>query len=121
MRVLDRLDTPAQVTSDLGVVLRQNPLAEALLGDLTGRNIIAALVHRPGRPRALSAGRSRPVSRSYVAHLRAVHSRRDDDVEARALVEELRASPEFAELWERHEVARPRRHPQAHPAPARRA
>ena len=39
MRVLDRLDTPAQVASDLGVTLRQNPLAEALLGiqtDYTG-------------------------------------------------------------------------------------
>ena len=35
LRVLDRLDTPAQVVSDLGVVLVQNPLAEALLGEQT--------------------------------------------------------------------------------------
>lgn len=32
LRVLDRLDTPAQVVSDLGVTLAQNPLAEALMG-----------------------------------------------------------------------------------------
>src|SRR3954468_20470609 len=32
MRVLDRLDTPAQVVTDLGVTLRQNALAAALLG-----------------------------------------------------------------------------------------
>ncbi len=44
------------------------------------------------------------TSRSYVASLRAAY--RADDAEANALVEALRsASPEFAELWERHEVA----------------
>lgn len=31
-RVLDRLDVPAQIASDLGVTLSQNPLAEALFG-----------------------------------------------------------------------------------------
>jgi hypothetical protein len=35
MRVLDRLDTPAQVVSDLGVTLVQNTFAEALLGPQT--------------------------------------------------------------------------------------
>ncbi len=32
-RVLDRLDTPAMVTNDLGEVLAQNPLGVALFGD----------------------------------------------------------------------------------------
>ncbi len=32
LRVLDLIDTPAQIVSDLGVTLRQNPLAEALVG-----------------------------------------------------------------------------------------
>src|SRR3979411_2213413 len=32
LRVLHGLDTPAQVVSDLGVTLEQNPLARALLG-----------------------------------------------------------------------------------------
>src|ERR1700733_8484386 len=39
LRVLDRLDTPAQISSDLGVTLSQNQLAEALVGvqtDYTG-------------------------------------------------------------------------------------
>ena len=35
MRVLDRLDTPAQVMTDLGVTLVQNELAVALVGDQT--------------------------------------------------------------------------------------
>ena len=35
MRVLDRLDTPAQVMSDLGETLVQNELAVALVGDQT--------------------------------------------------------------------------------------
>ncbi len=33
MRVLDRIDAPAQVMSDLGETLVQNPLAVALVGD----------------------------------------------------------------------------------------
>ncbi len=32
LRVLDRLDTPAQIVNDLGVTLAQNPLGEALMG-----------------------------------------------------------------------------------------
>jgi MmyB-like transcription regulator ligand binding domain len=45
-------------------------------------------------------------SRSYAATLRAVHGRRDDDAEAQELVDRLRgASPEFAQLWDEHEVA----------------
>jgi transcriptional regulator with XRE-family HTH domain len=32
LRVLERLDTPAQISSDLGVTLSQNRLAEALVG-----------------------------------------------------------------------------------------
>ncbi len=103
MRVLDRLDTPAQVTDDLGTVLRQNPLAEALLGEQAGQNVIERwFTDAAARERWPSEDHD-TVSRSYVAHLRAVV--RDDDVEARALVERLRFSPEFAALWERHEVA----------------
>jgi transcriptional regulator with XRE-family HTH domain len=112
MRVLDRLDTPAQVVSDLGVTLRQNPLAEALLGVQTAFTGPARSMfyrwftdpeergHYPEADHALHA-------RSYTATLRAVHGRRDDDAgEAQELVDRLRgASPEFAALWEEHEVA----------------
>ena len=40
VRVLEQLDVPAMIVSDLGMTLRQNALAEALLGDhsaFTGR------------------------------------------------------------------------------------
>ena len=96
MRVLDRLDTPAQVTDDLGTVLRQNPLAEALLGEQAGQNVIERwFTDAAARERWPSEDHD-TVSRSYVAHLRAVV--RDDDVEARALVERLRFNPEFAHV-----------------------
>jgi transcriptional regulator with XRE-family HTH domain len=111
MRVLDRLDTPAQVVSDLGVVLRQNPLAEALLGVQTGHTGLArAVIYRwftdPDERRRFPPADHGFHSRIYTANLRAVHSRRADDVEARELVEALRRdSREFAALWDEHEVA----------------
>jgi hypothetical protein len=110
IRVLDRLDTPAQVVDDLGVTLRQNRLAEALLGrqtDFTGlrRNVFYRWFTEPAeRDRWLPADHDLH-SRSYVASLRAAHSRAGDDPEFQALVDALlRESPEFAALWERHEV-----------------
>ena len=112
MRVLDRLDTPAQVVSDLGVTLRQNPLAEALLGEHTHHTgLERSVFYRwfTGEPteRDLYPEADHPIhSRSYTAALRAVHGRDPDDREATELVEALRrSSPEFEALWERHEVA----------------
>jgi transcriptional regulator with XRE-family HTH domain len=110
LRVLDQLDTPAQVTSDLGVTLIQNPLAEALVGVQTGYS---------GHERSLfyrwftnAADRDRHPredhsthSRSYVANLRAVYGRDPNDLEVRELVELLSSeSAEFRELWSEHEV-----------------
>ena len=44
-------------------------------------------------------------SASYVAHLRALSSGHGEDAEVRALVAALSTeSPEFAALWERHDV-----------------
>jgi transcriptional regulator with XRE-family HTH domain len=111
MRVLDRLDTPAQVVSDLGVTLLQNPLAEALLGvetQYTGlrRSVIYRWFTDPTERRRFHADDHELHSRNYTATLRAVHGRWPDDHEADELVEHLlRESDEFAELWERHEVA----------------
>ena len=111
MRVLDRLDTPAQVVSDLGVTLRQNPLAEALVGVQTGHSgLERSMFYRwftdPGERRIYPEDDHELHSRSYVANLRAVHGRRSDDREAQELVEALlRESREFAGLWSRHEVA----------------
>lgn len=111
LRVLDRLDTLAQITSNLAVTLVQNPLAEALLGVQTahtGRR--RSLFHRwftdPAERRRYPEADHDVHSRTYVADLRAVHGRDRTDAQARALVERLRReSAEFAGLWDRHEVA----------------
>ncbi len=112
LRVLDRLDTPAQIVSDLGVTLSQNPLAEALVGVQTRytglrRSMIYRWFTDPAARRIHPEADHPLHSRSHVASLRAVHGRSADDPEARELVEHLlRESEEFAALWERHEVAR---------------
>jgi len=46
------------------------------------------------------------LAEAHVANLRAVHAARPDDPRVRSLVRDLLdLSPEFAELWERHDVA----------------
>lgn len=111
LRVLDRLDTPAQIVSDLGVTLSQNPLAEALVGVQTRytgprRSIVYRWFTDPNERRIHPESDHPRHSRIHVASLRAVHGRAGDDPEARELVDRLlRESHEFAALWERHEVA----------------
>jgi hypothetical protein len=111
LRVLDRLDTPAQIVTDLGVTLRQNPLAEALVGVQTRytglrRSMIYRWFTDPAA-RGIHPEADYPMhSRIHVGALRAVHGRTADDPEARELVDHLlRESTEFAALWERHEIA----------------
>lgn len=112
-RMLDRLDTPAMVTNDLGEVLAQNPLAIALFGDESR--------FRPGDSnrsrcyrwfadldeRALHPAEDHEeFSRSYVALLRMATGRQPDDPHGCALIDRLLAiSPEFASLWADHDVA----------------
>ena len=110
LRVLGRLDTPAQISSDLGVTLSQNPLAEALVGvqtQYTGlrRSMIYRWFTDPAQ-RRIHPEADHPVhSRSHVASLRTVHGRATGDPEAQELIDHLlRESEEFAALWERHEV-----------------
>jgi transcriptional regulator with XRE-family HTH domain len=111
LRVLERLDTPAQIVSDLGVTLSQNRLAEALVGiqsRYTGleRSLIYRWFTDPVQRRIHPEADHPLHSRTHVAALRAVHGRAADDPEARELVEHLlRVSEEFAALWARHEVA----------------
>jgi transcriptional regulator with XRE-family HTH domain len=112
LRVLNLLDTPAQIVSDLGVTLSQNALAEALVGVQTNYSgLRRSLIYRwftQADQRAIHPKADHPRhSRDHVASLRAVHGRAaDDDPEVRELVEcLLRESDEFAALWERHEVA----------------
>ena len=111
MRVLDRLsDTPAQVVSDLGVTLVQNRLAVALLGDQTayeGPARSAWYRWFAGGPaeRALRVEREHAEqSRLWAADLRAATSRGTPGAEA-LVAQLLEVSPEFAEVWARHEVA----------------
>jgi transcriptional regulator with XRE-family HTH domain len=111
LRVLEQIDgSPAMIVSDLGVTLRQNELAKALLGDhsaFTGlsRSMVYRWFTEPER-RTLHPVEDHEVrAREHVAALRAVHGRPGPDPEADELVDALLAeSEEFAALWEQHEV-----------------
>lgn len=111
LRVLDRLDdTPAQVVGDLGHTLAQNAPAMALLGDQTGyEGADRSAFYRwfTGHPEERGRYPERDhgrQSRVWAADLRAAVSRSgghgQDIVDALLVV-----SPEFAEVWARHEVA----------------
>ncbi len=110
LRVLDRLDAPAQVVSDLGVTLKQNPLAEALLGIQTGYTGLArSQIYRwflmPEERHRFLSDDHEMNARSYTAHLRSALGRNPDDIEARSLLDALHHdSPEFTELWNDHDV-----------------
>jgi transcriptional regulator with XRE-family HTH domain len=113
LRILEQLSTPAQVSSDLGVTLAQNPMAEALVGVQTHyrglrRSVIYRWFTEPDE-RRIHPEEDHPLhSRIWVASLRAVYGRTAPDPEARDLVDHLlRESQEFAVLWQHHEVATP--------------
>jgi transcriptional regulator with XRE-family HTH domain len=113
LRVLDRLsDTPALILSSLGETLVQNRMAEALFGDRSGftglaRSEIYRWFTDPAeRLRYPEDDRDRQ-SRAQVANLRAAYGSMGPKSRAGELVRALtRTSPEFAGLWERHEVAK---------------
>jgi transcriptional regulator with XRE-family HTH domain len=111
-RVFDRLeDTPAMVMSDLGETLLQNRLSTALFGDqthYTGR--ARAAVHRwftdPGERLVYPEQDRAHHSRIVVSGLRAALTSAGTDTRAAAIAAELlERSPEFAAIWEQHEVA----------------
>jgi transcriptional regulator with XRE-family HTH domain len=110
--VLDRLhDTPAQVISDYGDVLAQNPMAAALHGDVSARpprmrNVVRRMFTDPAARALFPAEDHEGLFRSHVANLRAVLAARPEDSRPAALVAELRSSsPDFARLWDEQEVA----------------
>ena len=113
LRVLDRLsDTPALILSNLGETLVQNRMADALFGDKSGYTGLArSEIYRwftdlAERQRYPEHDRDRQ-SRAQVANLRAAYGTMGPRSRAGELVRALqKASPEFAALWERHEVAR---------------
>ncbi|KMS68945.1 XRE family transcriptional regulator [Streptomyces leeuwenhoekii] len=112
LHLLDQLPTtPVQVLSDLGDVLAQNAMAEALLGGVCtvsehGRNIVWRWFTDPAQRAACPADEHDYYSRLHVADLRASVSRRAGDPAATRLVRRLcESSEEFGALWELHEVA----------------
>ncbi|GGX69100.1 XRE family transcriptional regulator [Streptomyces hiroshimensis] len=112
LHLLDQLPaTPVQVLSDLGDVLAQNAMAEALLSGVCtvsehGRNVVWRWFTDPAQRAAYPAEEHDYYSRLHVADLRAAVGRRAGDPAATRLVQRLRdASEEFAGLWELHEVA----------------
>lgn len=109
--LLDRIeDTPAQILSDLGDLLAQNTLAQELFGGVCtvsehGRNIVWRWFTDAAVRAAYPAEDHERQSRIQVADLRAAVARRSYDPASTRLVARLReASPEFARLWDRHEV-----------------
>lgn len=110
--ILDRLhDTPAQVLNDHGDVLAQNAMAKALVGDVMSRpprerNLTRRFFLDPTARDLFPAEDLEAHARAHVSTLRAVTAARPDDPEPAALVAELRAaSPQFATLWQEHEVS----------------
>jgi transcriptional regulator with XRE-family HTH domain len=110
-RVLHSLNTPAQIVSDLGVILDRNALGQILLGDHTPfsglrRSIIYRWFVDPAERRIFAEEEHDQHARAYVAMLRAAHGRSGDDPEVRELVDRLlMESEEFADLWALHEVS----------------
>jgi transcriptional regulator with XRE-family HTH domain len=112
MRVLDRLDdTPAMVISDLAESLAQNRLAAALLGDQTRFTGLARSAYYrwftdPGERRAYPEAAHARQSRIQAAGLRAALTADGSDRRVATMVRRLReVSPEFVDVWDRHEVS----------------
>ncbi|MFC5905803.1 helix-turn-helix transcriptional regulator [Streptacidiphilus monticola] len=114
--LLEQLEhTPAQVIDDLGNLLAQNLMAEALFGCACtvtgpGRNVVWRWFTDPSVREPYPEEEREVASRVHVADLRAAVARRGRDEASTRLVAGLReASAEFAGLWDRHEVAVRRR------------
>jgi hypothetical protein len=74
------------------------------------RNVVVRWFTDPGVRAAHPPEEHEYLSRVHVADLRAAVARRGNDAAAAGLVRRLRATTaEFAELWDRHEVAVRRR------------
>ncbi len=111
-RLLDRLtDTPVMVVDAAGEIVAANPLAAALVGDLSGasrRERTIAWRHFTGMPsRIVRTPDERAAAEAgLVAELRVALGRHPADEYLTALIADLRdLSPRFAELWEQHPVA----------------
>lgn len=111
LRVLEQLhEVPAHVMTDLGETLAQNRLSVAVFGDARARTGPARSTYyrwftEAAARRVFTEDIRERESRARVAELRATLVRRSDPP-VRDLVERLLAdSPQFAALWEAHDVA----------------
>ncbi len=113
LALLERLpQTAALVTSAAFEVLAWNDLAAALLEDFgelapKDRNLARRAFLGPRRPDATQYGISDAAEFQHhvVMELRATLARYPTDPAVTGLVDELRdTSPDFARLWERHDV-----------------
>jgi transcriptional regulator with XRE-family HTH domain len=113
LALLERVpQTAGFVTSAVFEVLAWNDLAAALMEDFAAlapedRNLARRAFLGPVRPDASSYGISdaSEFRQHVVMELRATLARYPSDPAVTGLVEDLRAgSPEFARLWERHDV-----------------
>lgn len=110
--LLDRLTVPAQITTDLQVVLIRNRLATALLGPVTAGRAVEDSFHYqwftdPQLRALFHADDHQTYSRNLVADLRAASARRGrDDAESAWLITKLQQQSEnFTELWNQRDVA----------------
>jgi transcriptional regulator with XRE-family HTH domain len=110
--VLETIGIPGFISDDLGTVLAQNDLNIALFGRFAGcpgraANLIWRWFTSPAwRCKLEPPEQHEQTGRAYVADLRAIAGQRDHDPAAGELVTALRAvSPEFARMWDEHEVA----------------
>ncbi|RVX42786.1 helix-turn-helix protein [Nonomuraea polychroma] len=103
-------EVPTYVLNARYDILAWNPMANVLMGDLDSRppedkNVIRWVFMSPDIAEHLNDEEKGRFARASVADLRAALGRYPDDRRMRALVAEMLAlSPEFAELWSRHEV-----------------
>ncbi|WP_181272714.1 helix-turn-helix transcriptional regulator [Brevibacterium oceani] len=109
--VADRLvDVPAVIITDLGEVVWQNHMGRALFADLPvgpgrDRNLIWRWFDDP-QSRPMPQEDWDRISAAHVSDLRATFARRSGDRQVREFVADLiDLSSEFAQLWERHDVA----------------
>ncbi len=110
-RLLDRLtDVPAIVGDATGQIVACNPLATALLGDIStasARERNLAWRHFSGAPSRLVRMPAEEVEAEIrlVAELREALGRYPADEQLSNLIEDLRAlSPRFEQLWKQHPV-----------------
>lgn len=111
LRIFDRLDdTPAEVVTELGETLRQTPLGVALTGDATrytgpGRSLGYRWFAEPAARDRYAPEDHERLSRLFVSGLREIVTLRGPGSRAAHYVDLLQArSPEFRNLWDRHEV-----------------